>query len=83
MLSRILDAGGGVMAELKPCPFCGNTKIGVVRSKYSGVPSGDDGWRAEIKCKCGADMKFWALKKSWAEETAISAWNRRAGNGNG
>lgn len=70
------------MTELKPCPFCGNTKIGVVRSKYNGVPSGDDGWCAEIKCKCGADMKFWALKKSWAEETAISAWNRRANDGN-
>lgn len=26
-------------------------------------------------------MKFWALKKAWAEETAIEAWNRRAGNG--
>ena len=71
------------MNDLKPCPFCGNTKIGVVRSKYNGVPSGDDGWCAEIKCKCGADMKFWALKKSWAEKTAISAWNRRADNGNG
>ena len=62
------------MNDLKSCPFCGNTKIGVVRSKYNGVPSGDDGWRAEIKCKCGADMKF------WAEEAAISAWNRRADN---
>lgn len=65
------------MIDLKPCPFCGNTKISVVRSKYTG----DDGWYAEIKCKCGADMKFWALKKSWAEETTISAWNRRADNG--
>lgn len=61
------------MDELKPHPFCGNTKIGVVRSKHNGVPSGDDGWYAEIKCKCGADMKFWALKKSWAEKTAIKA----------
>lgn len=69
------------MAELKPCPFCGNTKISVVRSKYNGVPSGDNGWYAEIKCKCEADMKFWALKKSWTEETTISAWNRRADNG--
>ena len=34
------------MTELKPCLFCGNTKIGVVRSKYNGIPSGDDGWRA-------------------------------------
>lgn len=63
------------MTELKPCPFCGSTKNSVVRSKY------DDGWYAEIKCKCGADMKFWALKKSWAEETVTEAWNRRADNG--
>ena len=69
------------MAEMKRCPFCGNTKISVVMSKYNAVPSGDDGWCAEIKCKCGADMKFWALKKSWAEETSIKAWNRRAENG--
>lgn len=34
---------------------------------------------AEIKCKCGASMKFWALKKAWAEETITKAWNRRAG----
>lgn len=73
--------GGLTMDELKSCPFCGNTKIGIVRSKQNGVPSGDDGWCAKIKCKCGADMKFLALKKSWAEETAIKAWNRRADNG--
>lgn len=59
------------MDELKPCPFCGNTKIGVVRSKYKGVPFGDDGWCAEIKCKCGADMKFWAFKKSWVEKPQL------------
>ena len=46
------------MNDLKPCPFCGNTKIGVVMSKCNGVPSGDDGWCADIKCKCGAGMKF-------------------------
>lgn len=26
------------MIDLKSCPFCGNAKIGVVRSKYNGVP---------------------------------------------
>lgn len=36
---------------------------------------------AVLPCKCGADMKFWTLKKPWAEETAIEAWNRRADNG--
>ena len=30
------------MAEMKRCPFCGNTKIGVVMSKCNGVPSGYD-----------------------------------------
>ena len=69
------------MNDLKPCPFCGNTKNWLVRSKYNGVPSGDDGSCAEIKCECGVGIKFWALNNSWAEETAISAWNRRADNG--
>ena len=69
------------MAELSSCPVCGNPNISVVTSRCIGIPSGDNGWCAEIKCKCGADMKFWALKKSWAEKTAISAWNRRATNG--
>lgn len=67
------------MDELKPCPFCGNPQIGIVRTRKNGVPSGDDGWRAEIKCKCGANMKFWALKKSWAKESITKAWNHRVG----
>lgn len=67
------------MTELKPCPFCGNPQIGTVRTRHTGVPSGGDGWYAEIKCKCGASMKCWALKKSWAEETITKAWNHRAG----
>lgn len=63
---------------LKPCPFCGSQNIGIVYTRANGIPSGDDGWRAEIKCKCGANMKFWALKKSWAKESITKAWNRRA-----
>ena len=27
LLPRVLDAGGGVMNDLKPCPFCGGTKL--------------------------------------------------------
>lgn len=69
------------MAELKPCPFCGSEKIGIILSRRQGVPSDDNGWCAEIKCKCGADMKFLALKKSWAEETVTKAWNRRYDDG--
>ena len=66
-------------SELKPCPFCKNEKIGIVLSRRQGVPSGDGGWCAEIKCRCGASMKVWALKRSWAEETIAIKWNRRAG----
>ena len=67
------------MPDLKPCPFCKNEKIGIVLSRRQGVPSGDNGWCAEIKCRCGASMKVWALKRSWAEETIAIKWNRRAG----
>ena len=66
-------------SELKPCPFCKNEKIGIVFSRRQGIPSGDNGWCAEIKCRCGASMKVWALKRSWAEETIAIKWNRRAG----
>ena len=67
------------MAELKPCPFCGDTKIKLLTRKEIGVPSGDNGWYAELKCQCGANIKVWALKHSWAEETIKRKWNRRAG----
>lgn len=67
------------MPDLKPCPFCGNTKIGIVRYRSQGIPSGDDGWYAEIRCSCHASMRFWALKKEWAEESLVKVWNRRAG----
>ena len=45
------------MPDFKPCPFCKNEKIGIVLSRRQGVPSGDNGWCAEIKCRCGASMK--------------------------
>lgn len=67
------------MPELKPCPFCGNERIGTIRSRQMGVPSGDDGWKAECQCsRCHVIMTFWALKETWAEEALIRAWNRRA-----
>ena len=66
------------MTDLKPCPFCGK-KVKILKSRKQGVPSGDNGWYARISCECGAEMRFWALKQSWAEETVTNAWNRRAG----
>lgn len=64
--------------DLKPCPFCGK-KVKILKSRKQGVPSGDNGWYARISCECGAEMRFWALKQSWAEETVTKAWNHRYG----
>lgn len=66
-----------MMATLKPCPFCGNSEIKIIQSRSVGAPSGHDGWIAEIHCKCGARMRYWALRKLWAEESIEIAWNRR------
>ena len=58
--------------------MCGGT-AGVIRTRKAGVPSGDDGWCVTVKCNaCGASLKRWALKKSWAEDSARLAWNTRA-----
>ena len=62
---------------LVPCK-CGGT-AGIIRARKAGVPSGDDGWCVIVKCNtCGASLKRWALKKSWAENSARLAWNTRA-----
>ena len=63
--------------ELQECPYCGNEKIGIIQYRRQGIPSGDNGWCAEIKCQCGARMKVWALKREWAEKTIQLKWNRR------
>ena len=70
------------MPDLKPCPFCQNEKIGIVLYRRQGVPSGDNGWCAEIKCRCGVSMKVWALKRSWAKETIAIKCNSHAGEEN-
>lgn len=70
------------MPDLKPCPFCGYPKIKISTRREVGVPSGDNGWCAEITCICGARMKRWALKKSLVEARILHDWNRRAGEEN-
>lgn len=43
----------------------------------------DDGYKTVIYCMSGIDVgcfatsSHWALKKAWAEESAIKAWNHR------
>ncbi len=63
--------------KLKPCPFCGNTKPKIVYTRGTGIPSGQDGWYATIKCDCPVYMHVWALKKDWATASLTEAWNRR------
>lgn len=68
------------MDKLKPCPFCGGEAKMVIRED-------DGGYRAEIHCMssceigCYAVSQHWALKKSWAEDDAVKAWNRRTEGG--
>lgn len=69
---RLTDAG-----VLLPCQ-CGG-KAGMVCFEKRGVPSGDVGYLASIKCRdCWIELRRWALKKKWAEESACLAWNTRA-----
>lgn len=67
---RVLDAGGGMMAELKPCPFCG----------YKGIMQ-RNGHCFRVYCpnKDGPiePKTHWFLNHL----LAIEAWNRRADNG--
>ncbi len=67
---RVLDAGGGMMAELKPCPFCG----------YKGIMQ-RNGHCFRVYCPnkdCPIEPKtHWFLNHL----LAIEAWNRRADNG--
>ena len=67
------------MPDLKSCPFCGEPNHSVSCSISYGVPSGDPGYTATIKCNCGAMVVRWALKKAWAIDSVKKAWNRRAG----
>ncbi len=67
------------MSELKPYQGCDADKPFTRAIPEVGIPSGDSGYRVTIKCRdCGCAITRWALKKAWAIESAISAWNRRA-----
>lgn len=63
--------------ELLPCHCGGIAKMLCFEKR--GVPFGDMGYLAEIKCpECWAELHRWALKKEWAKEGATKAWNTRA-----
>jgi Lar family restriction alleviation protein len=58
--------------DLKPCPFCGSTKVEVKRYRKDGL---------KIGCKsCGWYVKQRVIKYSldWLERKMIEHWNERA-----
>ena len=68
---RLSEAG-----VLLPC-MCGG-KAGIVCFEKRGAPSGDMGYLASIKCRdCWMELRRWALKKKWAKDSALLAWNTR------
>lgn len=69
---RITERG-----ELLPCQCGGKPQIGCFEKR--GIPSGDMGYLASVKCTdCWAELRRWSLKKKWAKESAIKGWNTRA-----
>lgn len=63
--------------ELLPCQCGGKPQI--VCFEKRGIPSGDMGYLASVKCPdCWAELRRWSLKKKWAKESAIKGWNTRA-----
>ena len=60
------------MNELMPCPFCGDTYIGVHRIKYGNFTIGCN----TLGCIClHTEGKLYST-----ENDAIEAWNRRTSN---
>lgn len=53
------------MIELKPCPFCGSSRVSLYQIRES--------WHAECR-NCGASSSSFADHRDYAAE----AWNRRA-----
>ena len=64
------------MAELKPCPFCGETSI-YIEQAVAYTPTG-----YLYRVRCG-NIPYCAVMQSgfFTEAEAIEAWNRRADNG--
>lgn len=71
--------------ELKPCPFCGNNKLKLVKkkTKYKGKTA----YVASIRCNCcnargGTVLNLtvpYAVKED-VEQRAVDRWNRRVDN---
>ena len=68
------------MAELKPCPFCGRTRLFVGTSSEITGNDCTDSYQVVCDAEYGGCGATCGAEKS--EEAAILAWNRRAEDGN-
>ncbi len=81
------------MAELKPCPFCGGTKLKVDSKKSNNTKWEGSAYYTShvvtVRCnRCftrGPATSVWLRHSSYGavdagKEKAIEAWNRRAEN---
>ena len=81
------------MAELKPCPFCGGAKMDVSQKVVARDHGTKVQYRVAVYCKsCNTygprvlteKIKVYSEQRvdfEKARESAIEAWNRRAGDG--
>ena len=66
--------------ELKPCPFCGSTKIKVHDGRNSRAVEGSHYCTATCQncyANISGDTYNGYVEKDLAEESAIEVWNRR------
>ena len=76
--AKRLAGGGGAPADVNMLPCMCGGKAGIVCFEKRGAPSGDMGYLASIKCRdCWMELRRWALKKKWAKDSALLAWNTR------
>lgn len=65
------------MTELKPCPFCGQDKISI--NEERGLHPGLYRYSAECEWCSGTALGEACTSDSKAYDSAIEAWNTRAG----
>ena len=72
------------MDELKPCPFCGSTKVGMGKGAHWVAEKQNGNIRCIVCGDCGVNggvFNLLAMTETQAEKKAIEAWNRRVDNG--
>ena len=62
------------MAELKPCPFCGNKRLEVFvdNAVYSLTGEEEEKTNFRVACYCGVRTKLYSTRAE-----AVKVWNRR------